>query len=560
MKGALRLVEERGTGRELAVVPIEEVIQPEPAQLNLIQRVWAAVRGKLPEVRLDKDPLTTDIGFSLQANVQSFSALDRYDEAMRLSQQRKALFDDYDRMDEECVEVSTALDITVGHVFLPMDSDQESHEIVSDDQKVIDIIEDCDRRVEMHEILPEWCKTLLKWGDSFEEIVCDATPQVSRLKYLNPRYMKRNEDRYGRLIPERAFVQVDEAGQDLIEFQAWQVVHTRFRHERGNLYGNSFYKKSRRPFRQLAMMEDGCVIRRLTKSGKKYAFYIPVPKNAQPEEKKKVVEEAIRRLKRRASVDANGKLDLRRSPLAEEEDIYIPVEEGAEGRAKVEVFDPGGINDNLNDVVFFRDKVLLPTNVPKAYLGLEADTRGRAMLGWQDINFGRNIRTIQKLMAGAQRKVYDVELILKGVIPTQDLYTVKYPPISMVDEQMKLAVEQAKWTLAQTAKTSLGIPLKWLLENIVKLPEKDVEFLVANLEEPQSQSQGWGGGGGWGSGGGGFSGGQGGFGERDMRAIKDSVYSNMRLQGELFDLREKLRVIVQERLLEPVEVNVTPSR
>jgi hypothetical protein len=122
-----------------------------------------------------------------------------------------------------------------------------------------------------------------------------------------------------------------------------------------------------------------------------------------------------------------------------------------------------------------------------------------------------------------------------------------------VDEQMKAAVEQTKWTIAQLAKTSMGIPTRWLLENIIKLSEEDVAEVVNNLEPVQQSS--WGGGGGrWES-----ISPQGQFGQKEMGAVKEAVYSNLRLQSELVDLKSKIKAVLTERLHMPVSVGHTPG-
>jgi hypothetical protein len=532
--------EDTGTERAFALVPLEEIEQ-EPAQRSLIKRVWDVLRSK--DDKEQETPVTTDTGVSLVAGSTSALIALRYYEEMKIQQARRGMLEDYERMDSECVEAQTALDITVGNVFLPMADDEETHEIISDDQAVKDLLDDLDDRLEMHEQLPEICRGLLHAGDSFEEIVVDSHPRIARIKYLNPKYMNRNEDAFGRLNEEKAFEMKDESQVVIAAFAPWQVIHTRFRHIRGNLYGRSFFFNSRRPWRQLSMMEDGVCIRYLTRAGKCLAFYIPVPAKAQPEEKKKMVSDAIRQLKRRSVVDTDGKMDLRRNPMADDEDYYIPVEEGAEGRARVELLDSGGMNDNLTPVFYFRDKVILPTRVPKAYMGLEQDTRGRATLGWQDIEFARVVRSVQKQMAGFQCKLYDMEIRLHGAKPERDLYTVKYPPISFIDEQMKVTVEQTRWTIAQLANTSMGIPKRWLLENILHLADEDVEEVMSSLEPTQAQQAP-----------GQFGGGAGQFGQKEMGAVKEAVYSNLRLQSELVDLKSKIKAVLTEKLNQPLSI------
>ena len=137
--------ENTGDERQYALVPIEEIEQ-EPAQKTLIQRVMAAIKSKTEKD--NETPLTTDSGISLFAGSASALIALRYYDEIKIQQARRAMLEDYERMDQECVEVQTALDITVGNVFLPMEGDQEAHEIVSDDEQVKTLLDSVDKRIE----------------------------------------------------------------------------------------------------------------------------------------------------------------------------------------------------------------------------------------------------------------------------------------------------------------------------------------------------------------------------------------------------------------------------
>jgi len=102
----------------------------------------------------------------------------------------------------------------------------------------------------------------------------------------------------------------------------------------------------------------------------------------------------------------------------------------------------------------------------------------------------------------------------------------------------------------------MGIPTRWLLENIIKLSEEDVAEVVNNLEPIQPQGGGFGGGGG---GGRWESVYPQGFGPKEMSNVKEAVFGNLRLQSELVDLKAKIKAVLTERLHMPVSVNHTPG-
>lgn len=517
--------------QEYLVVPLEEAQEYlDKAGEGLAKRIWAKIWPSYKEHK-HYGEITTDTGYTAQATLSDSSPANRYYEQMKIDNTRRAQYEDYQRMDRESSELRTALNITVSNVFLPVEAEESIYKIISEDTKVKTIIDDLDSRVNMPEQLPEICRIALKFGDEFEENVVNTQGEIVRLKYLNPKYIQRNEDAYGRLDPVAAFRQVDESNTTLATFYPWQVNHTRYNHERGNLYGTSFLMGSRRPWRQLGMMDDSVCIRRLTRSQKRYAFYFPVPKNMQKEEKKLYMQEQMNMLKRKRVTDFDGKLDYRRNPFAEEEDVFIPLEEGRENAARVDMFDPGSMSDNMLDVKYFQEKTLIPTLVPRAYMGLDEGVRTRATLGWQDIEFARILRSIQTMMIGFQRRTYNLQLLLMGVDPFTSEYRIVYPPISFVDEQMKASVENIRWQIMATARTQLGLPMDWLLRTILNVPEDDVAHILSTMDQPAPMTKPE---------------------ASEELKIREAIFNNMRLRNELTDLRDKLRVVLTEKLHKPL--------
>ena len=226
-------------------------------------------------------------------------------------------------MNAESVLLRRALNVTKNNTFMSRDGDEDSFIIKSENPKVQKVLDDMAERVGLHELSPKSYRSALQYGDGFEELVFDPAAALIRIKWLNPNYMRRNEDDFGRLMPDNAFSMVDAGGEIVANFAHWQVVHQRHEHERGDLYGTSFFFSGRRPYRILQAMEDGVAINRLQNATDRLVFYVPVPKNINPEGMQEFIDQVKAQFKRRINVDSNGKIDLTKSPIGDDEDIFI---------------------------------------------------------------------------------------------------------------------------------------------------------------------------------------------------------------------------------------------
>lgn len=451
----------------------------EARKQRLIQRIGSMFsREAIEQTSMAPDESTTDTGSAAKSDS---AVAGSYYEQIRIEHKRIARLRDYERMDNEDTVLNRALDVRTENAYTSRDGDQESFEVGSDsDEATGRILEDVTERLKLHEQMPTIHRSALKYGDDMEERIYDNAHVLVRLKWLHPKYMRRNEDDYGRLIADRAFTMVDEAEEPIAVFEHWQVIHWRHNRKRGDLYGSSMMFPSRRPFRITHLMEDGIAINRLVRSTDKLAFYIPVPRNADQAEQQRIIEEVKQKFKRRSNIDAAGKLDLTKNPLGDDEDIFVGTWEGSP--AKVERLAIGGVISKPYDLEHFENQKIMGTGVPKSYLGLERDVNAKATLEWQDIEFARGIRSDQKEAAGFLRGVYDGQLVALGMPTGKNVYYVEFPAISFVDEGMKMEALKLRWDVAATAKSSLGIPVEWLLEKVVGLGAEDIEVIMADIQ------------------------------------------------------------------------------
>ena len=499
---------------------------------TLIARIGSSFFGWMKDnTDLADDEGTTELGATAGSAV-GYLSQDFHDQ-MKLETTRSAKYKDYRKIDNECVELSRALEVTNANVFTSSDGDQESYLLGSKDSKVLSILEDLDTRLDMPEELPKIIKSGLQYGDEFEEVVFDSAFALTRIKWLNPEFTFRNEDEYGRLNSEEAFTMMDSGGHKVASFKPWQVIHLRHNHQRGDLYGRSFWFSSRYPWRLIKMMEDGVVMGRLISAIEELVYKIPMPKNMNPRDADKEMQKQIDKLRRKKQVDESGKISVRSKATPDRTEIFMATVDGLP-EPSVERLRGSSIIGELRDVEYIQNKLFTSTGVPKSYLGLERDVNSKATLSWQDIQYARQLRKIQKEAAWFQHQVYDRQLLMLGYIPEKDLYTITYPPISFIDEELKTTIMNLKWEIALIAQ-QMRLPLDWVLKNIVDIPVDEVDDIVANIvvtPEPDTKIPD----------------------SKEEMSLRDKVFSDMRLMRNINEFKAMLKVIIKDRLHKSVDL------
>lgn len=602
----VKLAEVDGTEREYIALPLSEVGE-DPKRGKLRERMarWFK-RKKSADVGDDLDSLTTERTPEELGTSSAFDSRRSY-YGLELDASRESAYKDYQRMDREEVYLRRALEITVGDVFHSRTGDKESYELSCEVDETLELIKACDKRLKLPQVAPQICYSGLKFGDDFEEIVWDTARMMRRLKWLNPAETTRNEDRFGRLDPNKAFTYKPSGGAsaasgvqggpgDATDYRWFEIAHFRHNVERGNPYGNSQYMTARRPFRILHPMEESIAIDFLVNAGDRLVYYIPCPKGATKEVKERIVNDAIMRYRRRMVLDqTTGRIDITKIPIAENVDIFIGTEADSNGR--VERLPGSRSFTNLGPLEWFQNQEIASVGVPKAYLQLERDVNSKATLGWQDIQYARIVRGTQREMSDFQREIYDRQIIAlradEAVEPTDSEeaartqratifgkfcvdsdaleeaasrfmpsgvteaepgkpkeekkdpnYYITYPPVSSTDEEVRLSIQQMQWNIASAARASLGVPTEWLLREIVGLDEEQVGEIMASKDfSPPSPAQAALG----------LPGGSEGATRRDREASREAATKNAKLAAEVAKLRDALQIIVSEGFLKPAK-------
>ena len=468
------MAEQLGWGRRFSRAVNEQIVQR-------ISNVLGRYDGSTADLsqRQSSDVETRE---REQAGASSF---DWYLEEMRLGSSRFAKYKDYERMDAECVEAISALDVYADNAT---EGDSDTDEVImikSDSELAVDILNEVKERLKLDTEAWAIARELVKYGDKFEEIVVFDDMEIHRLKSLPAKQMYVNVDEYGRLDPEHPYEQKDVAGKSIAKFTDWQILHFKLSRARDEKYGvdGGILFPVRRVFKQMEMMEDALVINRLTRAQQRYAYKIDVTGLEPGEATLEYLREVRKELRKRGTIDPmTGKMDLTYNPLSAEEDVFIGVRDG---NGDVSVLQ-GQTASGLEDINHLRNKFFAGIKLPKAWLGFEEGTRARAVLTEQDVQAARTVRRVQMAMIAGFRKLFDIALMVRGVDPAQIEYTIAMPPISTIDEMREWQIKKIKADLARALKAEMGVSTHWLLVNMLGFTEEQIDEIKEYLFDPES--------------------------------------------------------------------------
>ncbi len=371
---------------------------------------------------------------------------------------------------------------------------------------MLKIINDaCDQSGLHHKIRP-WTRNVLKYGDGFTEIVVNANAEIVDVKQLPPSTMWRNVDVRGNLLVgepqydprtgmclnkqrECAFEQrAEDTNSVVAAFWPWQIVHTRLNWDGYKAYGRSHLRVTRIIWKKLKAMEEALIIARLTRAWPSNRWFIDTTGMSLPQK-----EDALGKFQR--SVSNRRQLDgMRENPAWVGSDYFIAdnwVTRGSdmkESRTRVETYDPRmtGLS-NINDYEYLHRKMLATLRIPAAYLNFEKDTRARAILNNEDVQYIRFLRDIQGLMTHSIKQVLDIALILNGIDPETAEYEIVWPTLSANDEGAAAESEQLR-SQADQFYSGIGVIDKdWMQRNRFGFGDEEIEAMEKRQEEEKAE-------------------------------------------------------------------------
>ena len=417
-----------------------------------------------------------------------------YNPALNYQTMRVQLYSDYEAMDTDAI-IASALDIIADESTLKDDMG-EVLRIKSTDDDIQEILYNLFYDILNIEFnLWMWIRQMCKYGDFFLKLeiaekfgVYNVIPytayNIVRKEGTNPE--NPNEvvfefdpdgltggGAYGGYYGSAAGW-MNPSG-NVITFDNYEIAHFRLLTDANYLpYCRSYIEPGRKLFKQYTLMEDAMLVHRIVRAPEKRIYYVNVG-SIPPNEVDAFMEKTISKMKRTPYVDqSTGEYNLKYNMQNMMEDFFIPVR-GNDSATKIDTT-KGLDYDGIADVEYLRDKLFAALKVPKAFLGYDADTEGKATLAAEDIRFARTIDRIQRIVTSELYKIATVHLYTQGYTGEQlTNFELSLTTPSIIYDQERIALMKEKTDLAQQLMETKLLPTDWIYDNIFRFSENEYD-------------------------------------------------------------------------------------
>ena len=406
---------------------------------------------------------------------------------------RVELYGDYEAMDTDAI-IASALDIIADESTLK-DEMGDVLRIKSSDEDIQKVLYNLFYDVLNIEFnLWMWVRQMCKYGDFFLKLeiaekygVYNVIPytayNISRLEGTNPdnpseiifQYDPNGQGAGGTYGGYGSVVGVDRDSGNYIYFDNYEMAHFRLLADANYLpYGRSYIEPARKLYKQYSLMEDAMLVHRIVRAPEKRIYYINVG-GIPPNEVDAFMEKTVSKMKRAPYIDEQtGDYNLKYNMQNMMEDFFIPVR-GNDSATKIDTT-KGLDYDGISDVEYLRDKLFAALKVPKAFLGYDETTEGKATLAAEDIRFGRTIDRIQRIIVSELYKIATVHLYTQGYTGEQlSNFELSLTTPSIIYDQERIALMKEKVDLAAQMMETKLLPTDWIYDNIFRFSENEYD-------------------------------------------------------------------------------------
>ena len=415
---------------------------------------------------------------------------------------RKKKYTHFESMDEY-PEIAAAFDIYANDCTQE-DLRHRPWVVKSDSRSAIEEVERLFEVIKLERYYWDIIRNTVKYGDSFVEIVLDVdNPQlgIQRIKILNPNFILRVENEYGYLtdflqeIPDKndwtamGWQSETMRKSKFLPLDKNQIVHFRLfsSDPRSYPYGRSIAALAVRTFRSLKLMEDAMLIYRLSRAPERRVFYVDT--GSLPAAKAEMYVERMKQKfkKEKFYNPARNEVDERYNPMSMDEDFFVPYR--GDKQTKIEVL-PGAENlGEVDDVKYFRDKLLAALQIPKDYI-VEHDKspERKANLAQLDVKFARTIVRVQRDVQAGFETLARRHLRVKG-FPASVINSlkIKLPDPSDMFTKRKLDIDEQLYRVIQAAIGTGLVSKEDAYREYMELTDEEIKQYKARVEKEQEE-------------------------------------------------------------------------
>jgi hypothetical protein len=414
--------------------------------------------------------------------------------SMAYQQVRIDLFRDYDSMDTDPI-LSSALDVysdectarnEMGNVLKIHHEDDNIKQIL--ENLFYDILN-------VEHTLWMWTRNLVKYGDFYLQLeIADklgiinvnplSTYEMTRLEQFDPQNPQRVKFVYAPY--QNPYNAVGQTAKK--EYENYEIAHFRLNGDANFLpYGKSVIEGGRRVWKQLMLMEDAMLIHRVMRAPEKRIFKVDVG-NIPPNEVDNYMQKIINNSKKVPFVDEKtGEYNLKYNIQNLIEDYYMPVR-GSDNGTSIDTLK--GLEYNMiDDLNYLKGKMMAALKIPKAYLGYEEDTSGKATLASQDVRFAKTIERVQRVLISELTKIAIIHLYAQGITDDRLMdFSLELTIPSKIYEQEKVELYTSKVALIQQMQMTKMFSKEWMYEAIMGLAKDEQDQLTLQVLDDTKQT------------------------------------------------------------------------
>ena len=397
------------------------------------------------------------------------------------------LFRDYDTMDMDPI-IASALDIysdeclTVNELgkILVVDADNDNiKEILNN--LYYDILN-------IEHNLWSWTRNMCKYGDHYMRLYISPEYGVYQVEPISAYNVERleNTDPLNKNYVKFQIRPTDTSQVETLE--SFECAHFRLLSDSNFLpYGKSMIEGARRVWKQLSLMEDAMLIHRIMRAPEKRIFKFDVG-NVAAQDIDTVMEKMISKIKKVPYLDPQtGDYNLRFNLQNMVEDFYLPVR-GSDSGTSIDTLS-GMEFTGIDDIEYLRNKLMAALKIPKAFLGYDEETGGKATLASEDVRFARTIQRIQRILISELEKIGIVHLYSQGYRDESLVqFKLSLTNPSTIFEKEKIEIWSNKTDLAKSMMENKLFSKQWIYRNVFNMSENDGEEMLDQIVEDSKQS------------------------------------------------------------------------
>jgi len=415
------------------------------------------------------------------------------EQGLAYQQVRIDLFRDYDSMDMDPI-ISAALN-TYSDECTARNEFGNVLKIHHEDDNIKQILENLFYDIlNIEHNLWMWTRNLVKYGDFYLQlemaeglgiinVLPMSTYEMSRIEGFDPTNPQRVKFVYAPY--QNPYNAVGQTAKK--EYENYEIAHFRLNGDANFLpYGKSMIEGARRVWKQLSLMEDAMLIHRVMRAPEKRIFKIDVG-NIPPNEVDNYMQKIINNSKKVPFVDERtGEYNLKYNIQNLIEDYYMPVR-GSDSGTSIDTLK--GLEYNMiDDINYLKGKMLAALQIPKAFLGYEEETNGKATLAGMDVRFAKTIERIQRIMISELTKIAIVHLYAQGITDEKlTSFSLELTIPSKIYEQEKVELYNSKVQLIQQMQQTKMFSKPWMYEAIMGMAKDEQDDMTLQVLEDVKQ-------------------------------------------------------------------------